>query len=353
MKTEGTLVILTPGFAATEDDDTCLPMQQSLVRTFYELYPHIKIIILSFQYPYFETKYQWHRATVYSFDGRNRGGLQRLWLRQKVFQVLKGLHRNEKILGLLSFWYNECAAVGELFGAKHHIPHYCWLLGQDARSKNRYPFSYAMKAKQLIALSHFLQDEFERNYSVRPVHILPPAINPAHWPEPVGLRDIDILAAGSLIPLKAYVVLLQVVAVVKATIPNIRVVLIGDGPERKSLEAQAKQKELDQNIQFTGVLPHHVVLSLMQRSKIFLHPSTFEGFGVVCLEALYGGAQVVSFVKPMKHPISHWHVVSSTEEMANKTIAILQNPQPCFCSKLVYSMEETVQKLMNLFMQEH
>jgi glycosyltransferase involved in cell wall biosynthesis len=353
MKTEGTLVILTPGFAATEDDDTCLPMQQSLVRTISELYPHIKIIILSFQYPYLETKYRWHDATVYSFDGRNRGGLQRLWLRLKVFHILKSLHRTETILGILSFWYNECAAVGKLFGEKHHIPHYCWLLGQDARSKNRYPFSYAMKAKQLIALSHFLQDEFERNYSIRPLYIVPPAINPAHWPEPVGLRDIDILAAGSLIPLKAYDVLLQVVAVVKETIPNIRVVLIGDGPERKSLEAQAKEQALDKNIQFTGSLPHRVVLSLMQRSKIFLHPSTYEGFSVACLEALYGGAQVVSFVQPMKHSISHWHVVSSTEEMANKAIAILQNPQPCFSSKLVYPMEETVQKLMTLFVLEH
>ncbi len=42
------------------------------------------------------------------------------------------------------------------------------------------------------------------------------------------------------------------------------------------------------------------VLKRMQRSKIFVHPSAYEGFGVVCLEALYAGAQVVSFVKPMK-----------------------------------------------------
>ncbi|HET7898826.1 MAG TPA: glycosyltransferase family 4 protein [Flavisolibacter sp.] len=352
IKTKGTLVILTPGFAASEDDDTCLPMQQSLVRTFRELYPHLQMIILSFQYPYRETKYKWHEVTVYSFAGRNRGGFQRLWLRRKIFRILKELHRKETILGLLSFWYNECAAVGKLFGERHRIPHYCWLLGQDARNRNRYPLSHPLQSKQLIALSHFLQDEFERNYSVRPLHVLPPAINPSHWPEPFGLRDIDILAVGSLIPLKGYEVFLEVVAAVKKELPNVRVVLIGEGPERKRLEAMAKHLALEENVQFTGALPHRVVLSLMQRSKVFLHPSTFEGFGVVCLEALYGGAQVVSFVRPMKQAIGCWHVVKTKEEMAAKASAILQNAHACFCSRNVFPMKETVQTLVDLFVPE-
>ena len=49
-----TLIILTPGFPQSETDSTCLPMQQSFVRTLTENYPQLKIIILSFQYPYFK-----------------------------------------------------------------------------------------------------------------------------------------------------------------------------------------------------------------------------------------------------------------------------------------------------------
>jgi glycosyltransferase involved in cell wall biosynthesis len=289
---------------------------------------------------------------VYSFNGRNKGGIQRLLLRQKIFKTLKLLHQKENILGLLSFWFNECAAVGKLFGDKYRIPHFCWLLGQDARDRNKYPLSHALKPSRLIALSDFLQDEFERNYAVRPSHLIPPAINPAHWPEPIGLKNIDILAAGSLIPLKAYDVFLQVIAVVKESIPDVRVVLAGDGPERKKLKELARQQALDENIQFTGALPHHVVMTLMQRAKVFLHPSTFEGFGVVSLEALFGGAQVVSFVRPMKQAIRNWYVASSKEEMAYHTIAILQNSGFCYSSNVIFSMKETVQKLLALYMPE-
>ena len=47
-KAEKTLVILTPGFPENEADTTCLPMQQSLVRSIKENYRHINITILSF-----------------------------------------------------------------------------------------------------------------------------------------------------------------------------------------------------------------------------------------------------------------------------------------------------------------
>ena len=168
MKTDSAFVILTPGFAASEEDSTCLPMQQVLVRTICDMYPQVNVVVLSFQYPYVCKKYNWHRATVYSFNGRNRGGVRRLLLRFEINRALEELHHRFHIIGLLSFWYNECAAVGKLFAGKHRLKHYCWLLGQDAGKGNRYPLRYPLKAAELIALSHFLQDEIERNYASRP-----------------------------------------------------------------------------------------------------------------------------------------------------------------------------------------
>src|SRR5690349_3203741 len=94
---EQTLVVLTPGFAASEADSTCLPMQQSFVKTLKKNYPHINIVILSFQYPYRVDSYQWFDVTVRSFNGRNKGGLLTLLLRQKVFAELKRIHQESKI----------------------------------------------------------------------------------------------------------------------------------------------------------------------------------------------------------------------------------------------------------------
>lgn len=352
MKTEGTLIILTPGFAASEEDSTCLPMQQSLVQTFGEIYPQVKIVICSFQYPYCTKTYNWHGATVYSFNGKNRGGLQRLWLRQRILRRLNKIRRREKIIGLLSFWYNECAAVGKLFAAKYNIPHRCWLLGQDARVGNRYPFSHPMPPNELVALSDFMQEEFERNYAVRPLHVITPAINPLRFLLQNEQKYIDLLAAGSLIPLKRYELFVEVVALVKKTRPDVKAVLIGEGPERKRIETLIHQHGLEANIQLKGLLPHKEVVKLMQQAKIFLHPSSFEGFGVVCLEALFGGAQVISFVKPMKREIPCWYFVQSVEEMAEKARQILQNPDSVYEGKLVFSMNETAQKIKELFAAE-
>ena len=108
-----TLVILTPGFPETEADTVCLPMQQSFVRSLKENYPQLKIIILSFQYPYFKKTYNWFDIPVISFGGKNKGGLARLLLRRKLNAALKEINSTNKIVGILSFWYGECAAVGK------------------------------------------------------------------------------------------------------------------------------------------------------------------------------------------------------------------------------------------------
>ncbi|QEC56653.1 glycosyltransferase [Flavisolibacter ginsenosidimutans] len=348
MKTDGTLIVLTPGFAASEEDSTCLPMQQSLLRTLGENYPQLKIVVLSFQYPYCAKKYNWHKATVYSFNGQNKGGFQRLWLRRKIFATLKRLHRTEKIIGLFSFWYGECAAVGNLFGKRNDIRHCCWLLGQDARKGNSYPQRHFLPPDNLIALSHFIQTEFEKNYGWKPAHVIPPAVNPQHMAQTADEKDIDLVAAGSLIPLKQYDVFIRAVAEIKKEKPGVKALLIGDGPEKEKLQHLILHYSLFDNIELTGELPHEDVIKIMQRSKVFLHPSSYEGFGVVCLEALYAGAQVVSFVQPMKTMIDGWHVVKTNKEMAQLAKKLLNDNAACYKSRLPFSMNDLAQKLMSI-----
>ncbi|MFL5809274.1 MAG: hypothetical protein ACJ749_07105, partial [Flavisolibacter sp.] len=160
MNEDETLIILTPGFAASTTDSTCLPMHQDFVRILKELYPRLKIIILSFQYPYKSGAYELFGATVISFNGRNHGGIRKLILRRKISNMLLNIHRKGKIIGLLSFWYGECALEAKIYANKHVISHHCWILGQDARKANRYPVKITPSPEELVALSDFIQDEF-------------------------------------------------------------------------------------------------------------------------------------------------------------------------------------------------
>jgi glycosyltransferase involved in cell wall biosynthesis len=98
----------------------------------------------------------------------------------------------------------------------------------------------------------------------------------------------------------------------------------------------------------TGELPHKEVLQLMQRAKVFLHTSSYEGFGMVCIEALYAGATVISFTKPMTESIPNWYRADSKEAMANMASDFL-NFSSSYKPELPYTIEETVKKIMGLF----
>lgn len=343
-----TLVILTPGFPESEADTTCLPPQQVFVRALSRTHPDLSIIILSFQYPFVKKEYAWYGTHVMSFGGKEKGGFSRLWLWGKLRKKMKHLHGETNIIGMLSFWCGECALVGKRFANKYHIPHYSWILGQDAKKDNRYIKWLRPKSNELIALSDFIRNEFEKNHTIRPQHLIPPGIDASLFDQPPHQRDIDVLAVGSFIPLKQYAIFIEVIAALKKDFPAIKAVLAGKGPQEKELHQLIVAGDLQDNIRLTGELPHKEVLQLMQRAKLFLHPSSYEGFGVVCIEALYAGASVISFCQPMKESINNWHIAASKEQMITMAKEMLQSPL-LLSLNCPYPIENTVDEFMKLF----
>lgn len=316
-------IILTPGFPASENDSTCLPLQQRLVKQLAQTRPGIKFIVLSFQYPYHTNTYSWHLAEVHCFNGRNKGGWVRLRNRQKIYKTLEQLRQQYRIRGLLSFWYGECALAGKRFAAEQGLLHRCWILGQDARTGNAYPRRVKAPATELIALSDFLQDEFQQSYGIRPAHLVPPAVDGSLFGKTPVQKDIDILGAGSLIPLKRYDIWVEVVEKIKNQIPAVKAVLVGEGPELKRLQRLVEKKNLQATISFMGGISYGQTLQLMQRARLLLHPSSYEGYSGVCQEALYAGARVISFCRAMKTDIDNWYIVNNITEMTAKAGALL------------------------------
>ncbi len=348
-KANKTLVILSPGFSENEADTTCLPLQQNLVRGIKENFPQTNIIVLAFQYPYFKKAYGWFDTTVISFNGQNKGGIPRLLLRRQIFSALNKIKGTSEIIGLLSFWCGECAAVGQAFANKHGLKHFCWILGQDAKKDNKYPGRIHIKPGSLLALSDFLQDEFERNHGIKPQYVIPPGIDPRHFTSLPVHKDIDILAAGSLIPLKQYDVFIEIVARLKSEFPQLKAALIGDGPEKEKLAALISKFKLKDNIILAGERTYAETLQWMQRAKVFLHPSSYEGFGVVMIEALHAGCHVLSFCKPNKKEIEQWQIVASAKEMTEKATAILRNPDIRYNSVTFRTISQVTNEMMAFF----
>lgn len=343
-----TLIVLTPGFPESEADVNCLPMQQLFVRTVREQFPQVRVVVLSFQYPYTSGYYKFFDIEVESFNGRNKGGIRSLLLRRRVYKALKELNRTTDIVGLLSFWYGECALVGSRFGKAYGVKHYCWIMGQDARAQNKLPGKLKLEGDELVALSDFLQVEFEKNHGVRPARVITPGVTEKLFTGNIKERNIDILGAGSFISLKQFSLFIDVVGEVKRRLPKVKAVIAGNGAEYDALKQRIEECGLEHNISLVGELPHHELLSRMGQAKIFLHPSSYEGFSGVCMEALAAGAHVVSFCRAMNKEIEQWHIVNSREGMTEKVLDLMQ-ANLTYENVLEYRMEDTVKKMMELF----
>lgn len=346
-----TLIILIPGFAENEADTTCLPAVQMLVQSINQVHPALKVIILAFQYPYFTATYQWHGNTVICLGKKRVPRKLHLLVRWgRVWLQLRKLSKQHDVLGMLSCFCGPCALVGKYFGALHHIKHFTWIQGQDARKMNKLVRIIRPAPDSLIAMSDFLVKEFYRSHHIRPGHVVPNGVNTLTFPAANGIpADIDVLGVGNLIPLKQYDIFVEVIAALKQHIPGIRAVHCGKGPETANINALIERLELKDNLTLYGERPHQEVLQIMQRSRILLHTSSYEGFGGVLVEALYAGAHVVSFCRPMDADIPNWHIVKDKAAMIEKTLELLQQPAGERIPVLAYDMQESARTIVQLY----
>jgi glycosyltransferase involved in cell wall biosynthesis len=222
-------------------------------------------------------------------------------------------------------------------------------LGQDAKKKNKYFNWIKPKGEELIAMSDFLVKEVRHNYGIKPLHVIPVGVDVSMFRNAPVKRDIDILSAGSLIPLKRYRFFVEAIVHLKDIFPDIKAVICGDGPEMQMLKLLAEENGVSDNITFKGEVPHKEVIRLMQRSKVFLHPSTYEGFGTVLSEALYSGAQLVSFTKPMDKDFRHHYVVKTQGEMNARLVSLLKSKKINHDPVLICSIEQIAKNMICLF----
>ena len=100
-----------------------------------------------------------------------------------------------------------------------------------------------------------------------------------------------ILGAGRLHPQKDFLTLLKAFALIRAQ-RRIRLMVLGEGPERQTLERFARDLGVAGDVAFPGWIPNP--FAYMANAAAFVLSSSFEGFGNVVAEALACGCPVVS-----------------------------------------------------------
>lgn len=346
MKRQKHIVWVCPGFAADETDTQCIPPLQLLAKELAQQ-SHICLQIIALHYPYKKAAYQWHGLTIHPCFVKKPFSKSRT--RIKAYQKIEQLHRQQKIDFLHSFWLTDAAFITHWKARFLNIPHWVTLAGQDALPTNLYRHILPLSKLNTIAVSNFHAAIWKDTNSLDALKIIPwgiPKIPCNNSPN----RPIDILGVGNLIPLKQFDLLIDSIDILKTKHPHLQAVIIGYGPERHSLEQKIKTKGLSKHLRLTGRLPRQEVLAYMEKSKVLFHPSNYESYGFVFVEAMALGLKIVS--RPVgiadADADAHWYLGANRTELTSALKEALDNFETPV-SRYPYPIEATVRQYLALY----
>ncbi|MFB3916251.1 MAG: glycosyltransferase family 4 protein [Terriglobales bacterium] len=87
--------------------------------------------------------------------------------------------------------------------------------------------------------------------------------------------------------------------------PGFRLLIAGDGEDRPRLEAKAKDRGVQDEVKFLGLVDDSTLLELYQNCSFFVMPSTGEGFGLVFLEAMRAAKPCIAAIGAASEVVEH------------------------------------------------
>jgi glycosyltransferase involved in cell wall biosynthesis len=142
-----------------------------------------------------------------------------------------------------------------------------------------------------------------------------------------------VLCMGRLMPMKAVDVLIRAVPSMAAQIPNVRVEIVGQGPDRRRLERLAWSLGLARHVRFHGWVTSEVRDQLADLAWLAVCPSLFEGWGMVCMEASARGLPVVASNAPgLRESVVHGETgilfpCRDHDALSEAVVELLDNPE--------------------------
>ncbi|MFA5115492.1 MAG: glycosyltransferase family 4 protein [Candidatus Omnitrophota bacterium] len=146
---------------------------------------------------------------------------------------------------------------------------------------------------------------------------------------PVSSETSELIFAGRLISDKNVDAAIGLTAKLKAAFPAVKCIIAGEGPEKERLLKLRGKLGLEGNVSFMGFLSYRELSGLMKSSKVFIFPSSREGFGVVVIEAMACGLPVIMLDYPMNassgliHEGRDGFICKDREDMAAKALELL------------------------------
>lgn len=161
------------------------------------------------------------------------------------------------------------------------------------------------EAWKVICCSEYMKGEVERVFALPQdkITILPNGIDSQKYETRADLADFRssyaadqekvVLFVGRLVYEKGAHVLLEAFPGILRAAPQTKLIIVGKGGERSSLEERTRQLGISDRVYFTGYLDDQALLALYKCADVAVFPSLYEPFGIVALEAMASDTPVV------------------------------------------------------------
>jgi len=300
------LCLVVPGFSASEDD-WCIPSLHLLVR---RLAAEHDVLVIALRHPARQPEYGFFGARVRPLGAGTRTGLARLALIARALAELRRAHRQAPLDVIHGLWADEAGFVAATAGRALGVPSLVSVMGGELVGFEDidYGTQLGRTGRWLVRRSlHAASVATIGSRSLQaPVRALRPR-GPLAW-APLGVdtslfrMDGDaaplagepcLLQVASLAPVKGQRLLLEAFAGVSRKLPHAHLHLVGEGPERGTLERSIRELSLDGKVTLHGAIPHHLLPPYYRAADLHLVSSRFESQSMATVEAAACGTATV------------------------------------------------------------
>ena len=173
---------------------------------------------------------------------------------------------------------------------------------------HRWLIEFMQKCQHIIIPSESLKDILVRDYGLHERYSVIPTgtdLEPFLKADGKSLRaekgwknETVLISVGRLAPEKNWDTLVRAFANIHEEHPGARLVLIGDGTARQSLEELAAELGVADQVTFTGALPFQEIPRYLKAADVFAFASVTETQGLVTIEAMAAGLPIVAVDGP-------------------------------------------------------
>jgi glycosyltransferase involved in cell wall biosynthesis len=175
----------------------------------------------------------------------------------------------------------------------HHIHAEMWAMALpenlarvgDFVERQAAPFLY--RRTPIATLADSSRTELIHDLGFRPdrVHVVPPGIEPRYSPGGDRAPHPLLVAVGRLVPVKQYDRLLQAVAIARQTVPDLELVIVGEGLLKGELVRLIEELDIGSFVSLVGRQSDEDLLALYRRAWAVVSASAREGWGMTLTEA--------------------------------------------------------------------